>query len=95
MDNEKTNGKLLKFPQEKQPFYEFLENLKEAYDEDRLRNFVMVVDLAYKKGEEKEGFIGSIEKYWFGLSSTACIGLCEVMKAVILGWVQDRNSEDA
>ena len=84
---------IYKFPQETIPFHEFLEDLKQSYDEDRLNDFICIYEFGYKKGEEIKGFVAGINKYWFGSSSTKSLGLCQIMIKYILDWIVEKNEE--
>jgi len=86
-----SDKKIIKFPQESMPFDDFLKDLKEEYDTGRITNFVCIYDAKYKPKEEKEGFVGNIEHYWFGDSSTNALGLCTIMQRTILDWVRHAN----
>ena len=82
---------IYKFPQEDRAFDKFLDFLKEAYDEGRLTDFVCIYEAKYREGEEVEDYIGTIDKYWFGRSSTGSLGLCQVMIDEILMYIREAN----
>ena len=84
---------IYKFPQETGPFDSFLDMLRLAYNEDRIKGFICIYEARYPEGKDIEGFVGTLDKYWFGESSTQCLGLCEMMKADILDWVRKKNEE--
>ena len=86
-------AKVLMFSK-KQPFHEFLNELKEVYDNDLANNFICIYSRDYKKGEEVEGFTGRNLCYWFGNSSSECLGLCEIMKTEILDYIREQNEGD-
>ena len=83
---------VIKFPQESIPFNEFLAELEDAYNEDRLTSFICIYDAKYKLGKEKKGFVGSMKHYWFG-NSISAIGLCVVIQSIILKWIREQNEE--
>lgn len=86
-------NKILKFPQEREPFDQFLDELQIAYDENRLKEFICIYEAEYPEGKEKKGFIASIDKYWFGESSTKCLGLCILMQQDVLDHIAEKNTE--
>lgn len=84
-------NKVVKFPKP-DAFYDFLENLKNTYDEDRLKNFICIYSCDY--GEEEshpEGFIEKIEPYWFGEKSCIYVlGLIDIMKDEIREFMKEK-----
>lgn len=83
---------VVEFPRSSE-FYKFLEGLRVAYDEGRLLNFLCIYDYDYREGEELEGFACGIDSYWYGRSSTMCLGLSEVIKARVLDYIREKNTE--
>jgi len=83
-------AKIYKWPKE-QPFYEFLDEVKEAYDKGLLRNFVCFYSRDYHKDEDPGDFVGRNGSYWFGKSSSECLGLTELMKQQILDFIREAN----
>ena len=87
-------AKVINFPSQS-AFDGFLDDLRDAYKEKRLNNFICIYDHKYKKGEEKEGFVNGIGNYWFGEKSTIyLLGLVEVIKDEILHYMANRCDED-
>jgi len=76
----------------KQPFHEFLDELREAYNKNLLRNFVCLYSRDHKNDEEDEIFVGKNLSYWFGESSTECLGLTDLMKEMILDYIREANT---
>jgi hypothetical protein len=78
-------------------FEEFLEELRVAYGEDRLRAFICVAGINYPKGEELPGFVNKLSHYWFSLdgSCTEALGLTEIMKDHIFSYMRDENANAA
>ena len=66
-----------------------MDDLKEAYDEDRLKGFICISDMDYKKGEEVEGSVSTISNYWFGKSSLLCLGLAARMQRIINNYIEN------
>ena len=88
-----TKNKVIQFPKA-QAFHEFLEELKKAYDENRLQDFICIYNYDYEKGKEVEGFLNGIRNYWFGKESTVgLLGLTEVMKDEILAYMRRKIEE--
>ena len=85
-------AKVLMFSK-KQPFHEFLDELREMYDKDLANNFVCIYSRNYKKDEEEEGFIGRNVSYWFGKSCSECLGLLRIMDTEILDYIREQNEE--
>ena len=85
-------AKILTFSK-KQPFHKFLDELRKVYDEDLSNNFICIYSRDYRKNENDEGFVGRNVSYWFGRSSTECIGLTELMKRQILDFIEEKNQE--
>ena len=86
-------GDVLTFSK-KQPFHEFLDELKEIYDEDLATNFICIYSRNYRKGEGEEGFVGRNKQYWFGRSCTEWLGLVRLMEAQIIDYIKEQNAED-
>ena len=87
----KDRPKIINFPNQS-AFFEFLDDLKDAYKEGLLNNFICIYDREYKKGEEMEGFVGKIDKYWFGEKSCLyLLGLTDIMKDEIMSYIAERN----
>lgn len=86
-------GDILTFSK-KQPFHEFLDELRKVYDEDLATNFICIYSRKYREGEETEGFVGRNESYWFGQSCSECLGLLTLMEAQILDYIKEQNMED-
>jgi len=87
----KQTNKVIKFP-EQEPFFEFLEELKQAYKEERLNNFICIYDCDYEKGKEIEGFTGENKKFWFGEKSCIyLLGMLRVMGATIEEYIREAN----
>ena len=85
---------VIDFPTESD-FYEFLDELRDVYKENRLDNFICIYQYQYKKGEEREGFVAGIENYWFGEKSTIyLLGLVETIKDEILKYMANKCKED-
>jgi len=79
----------------KLPFYQFLDELEQAYQEHRLKDFICIYRFDYRKGEESQGFNAGIEHYWFGEQSTlSLLGLTDVMKDEILKYMAEKCEED-
>lgn len=91
----KTNkNKVIEFPTSS-AFHNFLDELKKAYDENRLQNFICIYNYEYEKGKEKEGFLYGIDNYWFGEKSClGLLGLTDVMKDEISSYMR-RKAEEA
>lgn len=86
-------NKVIEFPKS-QPFHEFLDELKKAYDENRLKDFICIYDYDYKKGQEKPGFHNGIDHYWFGDESTLrLLGLLDLMRDEILEYMKSKCRE--
>ena len=87
--------KIIQFPTQV-AFHEFLDELRKAYDEDRLKDFVCIYSHDYKKGKEKEGFLHGLNHYWFSQenSTVYSLGLVEVMKDEILHYMAEKCEED-
>ena len=85
-------AKILQFPKEN-AFYDFLDRLRQAYDENRLMNFLCIYDYSYREGKERPVFIVGVNKYWWGSSTTECLGLCEIMKQEVLNFIKEKNDE--
>jgi len=80
----------------KQLFYEYLDNLKKAYDKNLLKNFVCIYEREYNMDDPQEvkdskQFAGKNMIYWFGKSCTTCLGLCDLMKQYIVDYIRDEN----
>ncbi len=86
-------GEVLTFSK-KQPFHEFLNEIKEMHDKDLATNFICIYSRNYRKGEEIEGFVGRNDSYWFGKSSTECLGLLRIMEQQIIDYIREQNAED-
>ena len=85
---------VINFPTES-AFDAFLDELREAYKDNRLNNFICIYDYKYKKGEERKGFLSGVDHYWFGEKSTIYIlGLLAVIKDEILKYMADKCEED-
>ena len=90
----KKQNNVIQFPKQ-QPFFEFLDELKKAYTDNRLNNFICIYDCDYEKGKEREKFMGENKKYWFGEKScTYLLGLTKIMGQVILDYMKEKNKED-
>ena len=77
-------------------FYKFWNELLEAYKENRLQDFICIYTKDYPEGEEREGFLSLIDKYWFSVSGKGTvnlIGLVEVMKAEMLDYMYKKSEE--
>lgn len=86
-------NKVIEFPKS-QPFHDFLDELKKAYDDGRLKDFICIYNYDYEKGKEVEGFVHGIHNYWFGKESTiGLLGLTEAMKDEILTYMRNRTEE--
>lgn len=93
-DDRIKKSNVINFPTQS-AFDRFLDDLRDAYKENRLNNFICIYDHEYKKGEEREGFVNGIGNYWFGEKSTIyLLGLLEVMKDEILKYMFDRCNEN-
>lgn len=88
-----TKNKVIEFPTSS-AFHNFLDELKKAYDENRLQDFICIYNYEYEKGKEKEGYVNGIHNYWFGKESTVgLLGLTEVMKDEILSYMRKKIEE--
>lgn len=86
-------AKIYEFPNET-VFYDFLAELREAYDKNLLNNFICIYSKNYKDDEEHNGFVGRNRSYWFGKSSSECLGLTDLAKEMILDYIRDANDEE-
>ena len=85
--------KVIQFPSQ-QAFHSFVDELRKAYDDNRLKDFVCIYNYDYEKGKEKKGFIHGINSYWFGKESTVyLLGLTDVMKDEILKYMATKTEE--
>ena len=90
----KKQNNVIQFPKQ-QPFFEFLDELKKAYTDNRLNNFICIYDCEYEKGKKREGFVAQNKKYWFGENSCIyLLGLTKLMGQVILDYMKDANVKD-
>lgn len=85
-------GNVLTFSK-KQPFHEFLEEIKEFHDKGLTTNFICVYSRDYKEGEETKGFVGKNDQYWYARSTTECLGLLRLMEQMILDFIREQNEE--
>ena len=85
-------GDLIKL--HKSNFHEFLSEIQEAFEEDRLNDFICISSAKYPPGQEISGFTASVGKYWFSGdagNTVQAIGLCELMKDHLLDYIKDKN----
>lgn len=76
-------------------FYSYLENLRKAYDEGRLKNFICIYSCDYEEEEHRpKEFIEKIEPYWFGEKSCVyLLGLTDIMKDEIREFMKRKVQE--
>ena len=86
-------AKVINFPNQS-AFYDFLDELKDAFKEKRLNNFICIYDYEYKEAEKQEGFMAGIDKYWFGEKSCIyLLGLVDIMKSEIRAYIANKCEE--
>ena len=83
--------KVVEFPNPN-AFYSYLEGLKKAYDEDRLKNFICIYSCDYEEEELRpKEFMEKIEPYWFGEKSCVyLLGLTDIMKDEIREFMKEK-----
>lgn len=75
-------------------FYAFLDELKQAYDEKRLSDFICIYSSEYPEGKKPEGFTKLIDRYWFGQKDCIyMLGLVDTMKDEIREFIKKKNRE--
>lgn len=83
-------SKTVKFPAPDM-FYDFLAELKTAYDEDRLENFICIYNFKYRQEDKLEEFMYGIGKHWFGQESCIyMLGLIDIMKDEIREFMKEK-----
>ena len=90
-------GKVYQFCKDDEPFHEFLDKMKEAYDKDLTNNFVCIWSRDFTKEEKKdgqdEGFVERNIHYWYGTSSTSCLGLLKLMEEIIMEFIRENSGQ--
>jgi hypothetical protein len=85
-------GQLIRLPQT--DFEDFLDSMRDAWNEGRLKGFVCQVRMDYRDGEDGDGFVDSLPGYWFGFESCVeALGLVTVMKDRLLCYMRQANEE--
>jgi len=81
------------FPRDEQEFHQFLDMLRDTYDENRLKNFICIYDYEFKEDDERvESYASGIDTHWFGDKSTIYIlGLIEMIKQEVMDWLDNNN----
>ena len=83
-------GKVIKLRSD--GFHEFLDEIRQAYDEGRLKDLVCITNSKYPKGEGIPEFKSSIDKYWFGQGSTLqTLGLIDIMHQEVMDYIAEEN----
>jgi len=85
-------AKIYEWPN-KQSFHAFLDDLKDAYYKGLTNSFICIYSRDFKEDKRHEGFIGTNLSFWFGESSTECLGLTDLMKQIILEYIADKNKD--